>query len=160
MDRDRVQYLTKAGIIAAVYAVLTIFLMPISYGPVQFRISEALTVLPFVEPAAIPGLFVGCIFANYFGGLGWVDIVFGSLTTLLAAYLTSKMPNKYLAVLPPIFLNAFIVAIWVQQFIGEEVKIKGISPYWITVGTIGFGEFVTAGILGLMLLTVFERIKR
>lgn len=152
MNRDRIKYIVKAGIIAAIYAVLTVVLEPISFGPVQFRISEALTILPFFEVAAIPGLLVGCFFANIFGGLGPIDIIFGSLTTFTAAYLTSKMPNKYTAVLPPILLNAFIVSIWVSKFSN--------IPYLMCAGSIGFGEFISAGILGVGLSFIFERISR
>ena len=83
----RTKYLTHAAIIAAVYVVLTIIFAPISYGQVQVRISEALTVLPYFTPAAIPGLFIGCIIANIYGGAGIIDIIFGSLATLFAAFL-------------------------------------------------------------------------
>lgn len=99
----------------------------------------------------MPGLFIGCFISNIFGGLGFFDVVFGSLVTLLAAYITSKMPNKYVAVLPPILLNALIVPLWVS-------KISHL-PYIVTVGTVGFGEFISAGILGLILAAVFERIN-
>lgn len=149
MNRDRIMYIVKAGVIAAIYFVLTLVLQPISFGAVQFRISEAMTILPFFMSASVPGLFLGCFLANIIGGLGLVDIVFGSLTTLAAAYLTSKMPNKYLAVLPPVLLNAFIVSIWVSKITN--------MPYIVTVGTIGFGEFVSAGILGVILAYTFER---
>ena len=98
----RTKYLTHAAIIAAVYVVLTIIFAPISYGQVQVRISEALTVLPYFTPAAIPGLFIGCIIANIYGGAGIIDIIFGSLATLFAAFLSYKMPKKYLVPLPPI----------------------------------------------------------
>ncbi|CDF58245.1 QueT transporter family protein [Thermobrachium celere] len=141
-------YYVKAGLIAAIYVALTMPFASFSYGPIQFRISEALTILPLYESAAIPGLFIGCMFSNIFGGFGLQDIVFGSLTTLVAAYLTSKMPNKYLGVLPPILLNALIIPIWVS-------KISN-TPYIATVGTIGFGEFVSAGILGVILATALE----
>lgn len=152
MKKYNINYLVKAGVIAAIYFVLTVFLEPISYGLIQFRLSEALTILPLFEPAAIPALFIGCLFANVYGGLGLVDIVFGSLTTLAAAYLTSKMPNKYFAVLPPVLLNAFVVSIWVSKLAN--------MPYLVAVGTIGFGEFVSAGILGIMLAAIFSRVTR
>lgn len=77
-----------AGLIAAVYTIVAVFLAPISFGVYQVRISEALTILPFLTPAAIPGLFIGCALANIFGGMGWVDITFGSLLTLAAAFMT------------------------------------------------------------------------
>jgi uncharacterized membrane protein len=152
MGNKNVNFLVKAGIIAAIYAVLTIIPHDLSYGPFQFRIAEAMTILPMFETAAIPGLAVGCFFANFFGGYGFVDIFFGSLITLLAAYLTSKIKNKYYAILPPILLNAFIVSIWVS-------KISNIQ-YKYAVGTIGFGEFITAGILGIILSTIFERVTK
>ena len=152
MNRNRLRYIVNAGVIAAIYFVLTLVLQPISFGAVQFRISEAMTILPFFMPAAVPGLFIGCFFANIIGGLGLVDIVFGSLTTLIAAYITSKMPNKYFAVLPPILFNAFVVSIWVSKITN--------MPYMVTVGTIGFGEFVSAGILGLVLAFPFVRVTK
>jgi uncharacterized membrane protein len=152
MNRDKLLYIVKAGVIAAIYFVLTFVLQPISFGAVQFRISEAMTILPLFTSAAVPGLFIGCFLANIIGGLGLVDIVFGSLTTLAAAYLTSKMPNKYLAVLPPILLNAFVISIWVSKITN--------MPYIVTVGTIGFGEFVSAGIFGVVLAYAFERVTK
>ena len=82
---NKVTFLTQAAVIAAIYVVLTIIFAPFSFGEVQVRISEALTVLPFFTPAAIPGLFVGCIIANLFGGAIPADIVFGSIATLLGA---------------------------------------------------------------------------
>ncbi|SHE67223.1 MULTISPECIES: QueT transporter family protein [Caloramator] len=141
-------YYVKAGLIAALYVVLTLPFANFSFGPIQFRVSEALTILPLFETSAIPGLFIGCMLSNIFGGFGLIDIVFGSLTTLAAAYLTSKAPNKYIGVLPPILLNALIIPIWVSKMSN--------TPYIATVGTIGFGEFVSAGILGVILATAIE----
>ncbi|NOY89172.1 MAG: QueT transporter family protein, partial [FCB group bacterium] len=93
--------ISLAGLIAALYVVLSLVFMPISFGVYQIRIAEALTVLPFLTPAAIPGLFIGCLLANIFGGMGWLDIVFGPLITLLAAVATRYVyhlskSNKYL----------------------------------------------------------------
>jgi uncharacterized membrane protein len=148
----RTLFIVKAGIIAAIYFALTIVLGQFGYGIIQVRISEAMTILPLFEPAAIPGLFIGCLFANFAGGFGFADIVFGSLTTLLAAYLTSKMPNKYLGTVPPILLNAFLVSIWVSKLSN--------APYLATAFSIGFGEFISAGILGVILASVFERVVK
>lgn len=150
MDFKDTKFIVKAGIIAAIYIILTVVMGETGFGPIQFRISEAMTILPLFEPAAIPGLFVGCFLSNIFGGYGLIDIVFGSLTTLVAAYITSKMPNKYLAALPPILLNAFLVAIWVSK--------PSNLPYLPTVFTIGFGQFLSAGLLGVLLATVYERV--
>ena len=88
-------FLMQASLIAAIYAAITIALAPISYGQIQVRVAEALTILPAFTPAAIPGLFVGCIVANLYGGGGIIDVVFGSLATLMAAYLSYKMPKKW-----------------------------------------------------------------
>lgn len=149
MFKKETRFIVKAGMIAAIYIILTLVMGEASFGPVQFRISEAMTILPFFEPAAIPGLFIGCFLSNIFGGFGIIDIVFGSLTTLLAAYLTSKMPNKYLATLPPILLNAFIVTIWISSLSN--------LPYMPTVYTIGFGELISAGVIGVILAAAYER---
>lgn len=152
MEKDKVKYITKAGIIAAIYFVLTILMGSFGYGPIQVRISEALVLLPFIESAAIPGVFIGCIISNIFGGFGLIDVVFGSLVTLIAAYLTSKMPNRILAIVPPVILNAFIVSIWVSKLSN--------APYGITVITIGLGEFFSVAGLGILLLMSIERINK
>lgn len=133
-------HLTRGAIIAAVYAALTILLAPISYGPVQVRVSEALTVLPFFEPAAIPGLFLGCIIANIYGGNGLWDIIGGSLLTLAAAYLTWKIRKPALALLPPVILNGFGVAYILMVVLRV--------PYWLTVGYVSLGESVAVYLLG------------
>ncbi len=88
MKRFTVRELASAGLIASLYTVLSLVFMPISFGVYQVRIAEALTVLPFLTRAAIPGLYIGCLLANIIGGMGWLDIVFGSLITLVAAFLT------------------------------------------------------------------------
>ena len=86
--RKNIRYLTTAVMIAAMYVVLCIALRPFSYGEVQVRVAEALTILPYFTSAAIPGLFIGCIIANLLGGSIMLDVVFGSLATLLAAIFT------------------------------------------------------------------------
>ena len=120
------KYLTKASLIAGIYIALVLIQVPmgsLAFGPIQLRIAEGLTLLPLVEKAAVPGLFVGCLLSNLilasFSGFGLVDIIGGSLVTLLAAYLTSKMSNKILGALPPILLNGFIVSIWVSYYTNE-----------------------------------------
>jgi len=140
------------GIIAALYAFLTVALAPFSYGVYQVRIAEALTVLPFVYPPAIIGLFVGCLVANIFGGNGLPDIIFGSLFTLMAGFLTyriSKIKSKRVAIglapLPPVLINAFGVAIYLS-------KITEMS-YFFVVQMVGLGELVACYLLGIPLLT-------
>ena len=97
-SRKNIRFLTESAVIAAIYALLTVIFAPISYGLLQVRISEALTVLPAYTPAAIPGLFAGCLIANIIGGNGLLDIIFGSLATLIAAFLSYKMPKVPLPV--------------------------------------------------------------
>lgn len=146
------KFITQAGIIAALYAAITIILAPISYGPVQVRVSEALTVLPFVTPAAIPGLFLGCVVANLYGGLGLYDIIGGSICTLLAAYLTyllSRTKRPILAPLPPVLINALGVSLYLH-FLFD-------FPYFVTVFYIAVGEILACYVLGYTLLKLVLR---
>ncbi|MCK4223953.1 MAG: QueT transporter family protein [candidate division Zixibacteria bacterium] len=149
------RYIAQVGIIASLYAAVTIALAPISYGPIQVRISEALTVLPYLTPAAIPGLFVGCVVANIYGGLGIYDIVGGSLCTLLAAFLTyllARTRKPILAPLPPIIVNALGVSLYLH-FLFQ-------LPYWITVAYIAIGEIGACFVLGYPLLLIILRRKK
>ena len=154
-----VRYLTKASLIAAIYIVLVLLqLLPVplaslTFGPIQLRLAEGLALLPLVESAAVPGLFVGCLLANLllapYSGFGLIDIIGGSLVTLLAAYLTSKMKTKFTAMLPPVILNGLIVSIWVSYF----TKI----PYVYTVLGIGGGELASVVLFGSLILYVYEK---
>lgn len=148
----KLNYIIRVAMIAAIYVVLNIIFASISYGPVQVRIAEALTVLPFIDPSAIIGLFVGCILANILGPVGMVDIVGGSFCTLVAAYLTSKMKNPKLAPLPPVLINAFGVSIYLHLLFD--------LPYWITVLYIGIGEVIACYILGYPLLILLIKNKK
>ena len=111
MKNPSARKLAAAGMIGAAYAVMAIFgsVFGITYGPIQFRFSEALCVLPFLFPEAMGGLFVGCLIANIFSPYGLLDIVIGSLATLIAAWLTSRCRSRYLAPLPPVVVNAVLV---------------------------------------------------
>ena len=135
----------------AMYAALTMVLAPISYGGVQLRISEVLTLLPFFLPETAIGLFVGCALANTISTAGLLDIVFGSLATLLAALWTQHTRRKWLAPLPPVVCNAVIVgAIVTVQQVPAEL-------FWGTFAynalTIGLGEALACYLLGGLLLT-------
>ena len=108
MRNKKVLFLTQAAVIAAIYVVLTIFISAfnLASGAIQVRISEALTILPFFTPAAIPGLAIGCLLSNLLTGAAVYDVVFGSLATLLGAvgtYLLRK--HKFLCTLPPVIAN-------------------------------------------------------
>lgn len=128
---------------------LTIALAPISYGPVQFRVSEALTLLPFYFPEAIPGLFFGCVFANFFGGYGLADMVFGSLATLIAALLSRKSRNIFIAALWPVVSNMIIIGLMLHYLI--EVPLIATCLY------VGLGEAGACYALGVPLVKILER---
>lgn len=149
------KFIVQGAIIAAMYAVLTIVFEPISYGVSQFRISEALVILPFFTPAAIPGLFVGCVIANLFGGFGILDVVIGSLATLIAAYATYKIKKPYLAPLPAVISNAILVALMLTLVNAVE----GLT-YWDYALGVGLGELVCAYALGLPLLYILKKYER
>ena len=158
--------LTTAGVIAAVYAVLSYFasVFGIAYGPIQCRFSEALCVLPFFFPEAVPGLFIGCLAANLLSPYGALDIVFGSLATLLAAMWTRRVPNRFLAPLPPVICNALIVGFLIAfEQAGTGVSSLGTPKFLAAFGynalTIGLGEFLACYVLGGILLAVLPRIR-
>ena len=138
--KKRVRFITYSAIIAALYVILTGLsaALHLASGPIQIRLAEALTVLPVFTPTAIPGLFLGCVLANFLtGSLIW-DVVFGSLATLIGAVGTYflRKKSKYLAVLPPIVSNMLIVPAVLQYVYGEE------QMYWILMLTVGVGEFL------------------
>jgi uncharacterized membrane protein len=145
------------GVVAALYFAITITpgISAISYGPLQVRIAEALTILPFVYPGAIAGLFAGCLLANIFGPVGVADIVFGSLLTLIAAWLTyllRRTDRPLLAPIPPIIINSFGVPIYLHIFFDQ--------PYWIVALYILIGETIACYVLGYPLLKIILRKKR
>ncbi|KUK14500.1 MAG: QueT transporter family protein [Synergistetes bacterium] len=136
--------IVKVAIVGSLYAALTIVLAPISYGPIQVRVAEALVVLPYIRRSYMWGLFGGCIIANIYGGLGIWDVIGGSLCTLVAGFLTSLMPKPILAPLPPIAVNAFGVSLYLHYLFN--------LPYWLTVAYIALGESIACFALGYPLL--------
>jgi uncharacterized membrane protein len=142
-------YWTKAAMIGAIYAVLTVALAPISYGVIQVRVAEALTVLPYFTPAAIPGLFVGCMIANIYGGHGLPDIVFGSLATLAAAFVSSRIKLKYLVPVPPIVINALVIGYVLHYVLG--------FPLLPAILWVGAGQALACYGLGYPLLLILEK---
>ena len=159
----KTRYLTHAAVIAALYAALTILAAAIPavgtfmFGPFQVRISEALTILPFFTPAAIPGLTIGCLISNIVGvafglGGGILDILFGTLATFAAALCTSRLRQSWLAPLPPVLFNAFSVA-GVLAFTLN-------MPYWPWVLSVGMGQVFACYGLGYPLLLVLKKHPR
>lgn len=153
--------ITRAAIIAAFYAGLTLAVYPISFGAWQIRISEALTVLPFYFPEAIPGLFVGCLLSNLIT-MNVFDIIFGSLATLLAAYLSflcSKLgkKGKLLSLVPPVLINAIVVSA-VLTFSMTGDRSFGIT-FLINFATVFVGQAISCFGLGFALSFLIEKVK-
>lgn len=149
--------LSLAAIIAAVYAVLTLILPIPAFTGIQVRLSEALTVLPFLFPATAPGLVIGCFIANLFSPYA-LDVVFGTAATLIACIMTQHMPNRYLAPLPPVICNAVIVGAEIAWF--ETGFASAFWPaYAFNAFTVGFGELLACYILGSVLLAALPRVS-
>ncbi|WP_256366491.1 QueT transporter family protein [Thermanaeromonas sp. C210] len=138
--------------IAAVYAVITIVLAPISFGMVQVRVAEALTLLPIIFPEAIWGLFLGCLISNIFGGMGPIDIFLGSLTTLVAAWLTYRLRGSPLAYVPPIVLNGLIVGAYLSFLLQVNL--------FLCIVSVSAGEAVAVLGLGIPLLRRLRKLYR
>lgn len=149
---QRTSQMVLAAVIAAVYVALTLPLAPVSYGPVQFRISEALTILPYFTPAAIPGVTLGCFLSNILMGAPLPDIVFGTMATMIGAFFSYRFrKHKYLVCVPPILSNALIIP-WVLKF---AYGVPDLVP--VMMVTVGIGEVLAVGVLGNMLLLALER---
>ena len=156
--KNSVLYLTQASLIAALYVVITWCIETLTHltsGVVQFRLSEALTILPVFTPAAIPGLFVGCLLSNTLMGLSVWDIVFGSLATLIGAFGTYLLrKTKFVYTLPPVVANMVIVPLVLKLAYGVE------DAFWFLVLTVGIGEVVCVCICGYLLRQTLEKSKR
>jgi len=146
------RFMVQAAVIAAVYITLSLAFAPLSSGLFQLRFAEALTILPALTPAAIPGLFVGCILTNLLVGNGPIDIIFGSLATLAAAYLSFRLRgNKWLVPMPPVIVNAVVV--------GLMLNYLGIAPFLVAMAWVAAGQFVACYVIGYPLLTILGRYK-
>lgn len=151
MDRNKTAalWLAQGAAVAALYVVLTLIFAPISFGSVQFRIAEILTILPLFTPAAVPGLFVGCLLGNILGGAIIWDIVFGSLATLIGAALGYLLRfNRWLVPLPTVIANALIIP-WVLRY-GYGIQV----PILLQIAYVAAGEILGCYILGELLATV------
>ncbi|HCA34154.1 MAG TPA: QueT transporter family protein [Lachnospiraceae bacterium] len=161
--KSKTRFLTEAGLIAAAYAATTYLcaLWGLAYGEVQFRFSEALTILPLFTPAAIPGLTLGCLIANIGSPLGMVDVVCGSLATLIAAVgvrLVRHVRIKnvaWLAPLIPVVANALIVGLEISWFLPEGLTWAGFAGAALSVG---LGELVVCYGLGLPLSILLDKL--
>lgn len=162
-NNSKLRLMAEAGMIAALYTVATMALAPLSFGNVQFRASEALTLLPVFTSSAVPGLTIGCILANALGVAlgsniaGWLDVIFGSFATLIAALLTRVLRKveikgiPVLAILPPVIFNALIV--------GGELAVVYKLPFWLCALEVGAGELGVCVILGIPLVLALKKTK-
>jgi uncharacterized membrane protein len=149
--------IVKTGLIAAIYAVLTILIAPLGYGPIQFRISEVLVLLAFLNPFYTAGLTLGCLLANIFGGLGVLDIVFGTLATFISCKgieLTRKYIKKdnlslILASLWPVVINGIIIGIMLAYV--ENI------PFYIPAIQVALSEFIIVTIIGVPVFKVLRQ---
>lgn len=157
MKNKKVLYLTQAAMIAALYVVLTLIAgaFGLDHYAIQLRFSEALTILPFFTPAAIPGLYVGCLLSNLLTGCIIWDILFGSAATLIGAFGTwmLRKKSKWLAPLPPIAANTLIVPF----ILSYAYQFEGSIFYFML--TVGIGELLSCGVLGLLLLNLLQKYR-
>lgn len=154
MKNKKIFYICQAAMIAALYVVLTFIAnaFHLANGNIQVRISEALTILPYFTPAAIPGLAIGCLLSNYLTGCYLPDIIFGSVATLIGAVFTYALrKQKWLAPVPPVISNTIIVP-WVLRL---AYGMEGAIPYLML--TVGIGEIISCGVLGMILLLSLEK---
>jgi uncharacterized membrane protein len=136
--------IARGALIAAIYIVLCLALQPISYGVIQVRFAESLTLLPMIFPEAIPGLFIGALVANVIGPFGIIDVLGGSFTTLVAAYFTYRFKDTWFGYLSPVLFNAIFVSLYLHAFFDW--------PYWATVVSMGISEALVVFTLGYFLV--------
>lgn len=154
MKIKNVLFLTQAAMIAALYVVLTFIAnaFGIASGVIQIRLSEALAILPFFTPAAIPGVYLGCVLANALTGTCLLDILVGSLASLLGAYGAYLLRrHKWLVPLPTILANTVIVPLVLIWGYGVP------DAWWYLMATVGIGEIISCGVLGMVLLFALQK---
>ena len=168
MRTSPVRKLAEIGVIAALYVVLTLVVAPFAFGPIQCRVSEALTILPVFTPVAIPGLALGCLLANFIGlsiganGVGAWDLLFGTAATLLAAVFTYLFRNvklgkwPWLSLIPPVFFNAVIIGAEIM-FAYDPKELWSFGLYGIYAAQVGIGEAIAVLAGGTLLHLALTR---
>lgn len=163
MRNDKTTRIVYAAIIAAIYAALTLVLAPISYGPVQFRLSEVMVLLAIFDPLYIIGLTLGCFLANIFGS-GVIDAIFGTLATFISVvliYFTGKLkikelPKLFIVSLWPVIVNGLIIGWMISHFFTE-----GAESMWVLGGQVAIGEFGVVSIIGVLVFyKLGDKIKK
>lgn len=141
--------IVRAGLVGALYVALVLAFAPLSFGAVQFRVAEVLTLLPYLWPEAVWGLGVGCVLANLFGGFGFVDVVFGGAATLGAAWLSSRARSLTGAAIPPVVVNGLVVGgylAWLTE-----------TPWYLSIPYVALGE---AGVCFALGIPLFRWLRR
>ena len=161
-DMKNVHSLARSAMIAAIYVVLTLLFAPISFGAIQFRVAEALMLLPVLTVDAVPGLFIGCLLANLLGGGVWFDVVLGSIATLLAALCTRKFRDKPVlaAIFPTIFNGLIVGPVVYFAYVRAPGSPVSIPTLLFNMGTVALGELVVCYVLGLPMLFGLKKLPQ
>ncbi|MBQ3018155.1 MAG: QueT transporter family protein [Clostridia bacterium] len=154
MKNTRIRKLVEAAIVAALYVVLTLVSKPLSIGYVEVRFSEALCILPYFMPSSVWGLFAGCFISNIFSG-SILDMIVGSLATLIGAFLTSKIKYKWLCPLPTVLSNTLLIPIVIMKY----SEMWSVSAYLTAAVGVFASEVASVYILGLILLIILDKKK-
>ncbi|MBE6780407.1 MAG: QueT transporter family protein [Ruminococcaceae bacterium] len=160
--RNNLNYIITSALIAAAYASLTFLsgVFGLAFGPIQLRLSEVLTIFPVFTPAAIPGLTVGCFISNI-GSFNAIDMVFGTLATLAAAFLTYYLRNlkvkgiPFLALLPPVVINAVVIGFEIAVFFMPDTSF--IWAFLISAAQIGISQFIVCFVFGIPFYLAFNK---
>ena len=159
--KQKIRTIVYTGVVAALYVVLTLPFAQIAYGPVQFRMAEALTILPVFGLRFIPGVSLGCLIANILnpGSLGPVDIIFGTLATVIAGFGSRWIGKKkdVLGIIPPIVANGLIVGFYLPFLLVDEGSTVRTSAVFLSMGEVALSEAVVMVVIGLPLLFVIKR---
>ena len=152
--------LVRAGLIAAIYVTLTLIFQPISFGAIQFRVAEALTLLPILTVDAVPGLFIGCVLANLLGGGIWFDVALGSVATLLAALCTRGLRKRpaVAALMPAIFNGLIVGPVVYFAYVRAPGDPVSVGTLLFNMATVAFGELVVCYVLGLPMVAALKKL--
>ena len=158
--RFNTRSIVRSGLIAAIYVVLTLVFQPISFGAIQFRIAEALTLTPILTADAVPGLFVGCLLANWLGGGIWFDVVLGSIATLLAAICTRLARRRPVvaAIFPTLFNGMIVGPVVYYAYVRAPGDPVSLPTLLVTMGTVALGELVVCYVLGLPMVAALKKL--
>lgn len=155
---NNIKFLIYTSLIAALYTALTLAIPFLGYGPIQFRVSEALILLAFIEKKYLPGLVLGCFLANVLGSpFGPIDWILGTLATFIAVYLITKTNNLFIATLWPVITNAIIIG-GELYYLGEVTQINlPIHPFIATAGSVALGEFIAVSVIGYIIFNSINK---